>query len=87
MNKDSKRKPSLEEDQNYIAYKELESKLLETHLGKWVAFVDGKLVATDEDQKALFDILHKDYLKRSAMVKQVGDNETIDLGGVIEVLD
>lgn len=45
--------PELAKDLNYVAYKAQETELKEKHMGKWVAFLEGKLVLLENDKETL----------------------------------
>jgi hypothetical protein len=80
--------PKIDQDPNYIAYKEQEESLKTNHMGEWVAFVGGQLVASEKNQEELFKNLHKNYAQTGAFVHQIVEVEkVIHLGGPRLFLD
>jgi hypothetical protein len=78
----------IEEDPNYLAFKEQEEDLKRDHMNEFVAFVDGKLVLTNKDFKALFDEINSKYPRTGVFVHQVVEVEPIiDIPSVLEVQD
>ncbi len=72
----------LAQDPNYIAYKGQEKQLKKEHLGRWVAFINGDLVAIESDKESLFKVLDLDFPGEGALVKEIVAEERIyHMGG------
>ena len=69
--------PELAPDPNYIAYKKQEEQLKKEHLGKWVAFLNGDLVAIEPDKESLFKVLDLDFPGEGAFVHEIVAEERV----------
>ncbi len=58
-------------ERDRAAFERLKPELLKTHLGKWVAIVDGALVDSDVDEDALVQRVYARYGYRTIFVEQV----------------
>ena len=67
----------LAQDPNYIAYKKQEEQLKKEHLGEWVAFLNGDLVAIEPDKESLFRVLYLDFQGEGALVKEIVAEERV----------
>lgn len=65
------------EDLNYVAYKAIEAELKSSSMGKWVAFVDGELVLTEDNEDILFDKLEELHPSKSAFVHKIVEVEPV----------
>lgn len=66
----------LNENINYVAYKAQEAELKKTHMGKWVAFSNGQMVASADDKEALHTILEKENIVGGFMHQVVAIERT-----------
>ena len=69
--------PELAQDPNYVAYKEQEEQLKREHLGEWVAFLQGELVAIEPDKESLFKKLDLDFPGEGGFVKEIVAKERV----------
>lgn len=70
-------KPKPEKDPNYLAYLAMEAELKEKHMGKWVGFYDGKLVAIEENETAALKLAIQTAGTTGVMLKQVLEKEQL----------
>lgn len=66
-----------EEDPNWLAYKAMEAELKEKHMGKWVGFYDGQLVAVDDDKDAMLKKAMEATGHTGIMMKQIVEKERV----------
>ena len=59
------------QDPDFIAYKKQEEQLKKDHLGEWVAFINGELVAVESDKESIFKILDLDFPGEVRLVKEI----------------
>lgn len=71
------RKQEQAQDPNYIAYKKQEEQLKKDHLGEWVAFLNGDLIAIEPDKESLFKVLDLDFPREGAFVKEIVAEERV----------
>jgi len=71
-----------DQDPNLVAFEAQRSQLEQSHNGKWVAFVGGRLVISEENKTVLFRILDESYPEQDAFVHQIGHDE-VDLGAAL----
>lgn len=79
MSKDREQKisvsPELAEDPDYIAYKAQESDLKANHMGKWVAFHGGELVAIEDSRDSLLTQVFEKTGETGCLVKHIVPKE------------
>jgi hypothetical protein len=79
--------PELAKNPNYLAYKEQEAKLKEEHMGSWVGFINGEMVAVRESREQLFAIVRKEHPNKGFFFKEITPTEDpVDIGGTFLTL-
>ncbi len=74
----------IERDINYLAYRN-DLRHGNIRLGFWVAYVDGNLVGSSNDQNFMIDYLAKKYPEKPKFLTQAGNEKTVELPSILSV--
>lgn len=77
MGVEGNRKSGADQDPNWLAYKAMEAELKANHMGEWVGFYDGQLVAIDADQEKMLKAAIEKTGHTGILMHQIVEKEEV----------